>query len=133
MNWNTCLFGKWLDSISWAQLYVDPICMWIWRDVKLNIIGFSYILSPSIYKSSKISYPTPLGLAMCIAIWQDTSPNKLGIRYMLTLIVYNYDKMSSKTSLDSTTRWVQVPIGLVRCQFECPQAQLRVEPVCLRV
>jgi hypothetical protein len=48
----------------WIRLYVGSKNIWIWRDIKLNVLRFSYALSPSTYRSDKLLDPSPLSLEL---------------------------------------------------------------------
>jgi len=93
--------------------------------LSLNIIGFNYELNPSLYESSKVSYPIILSLAMCWiqihvgqawcqaqlpwtelciepkCMWvsQDVRPNYLEFSYALSLNAYESDKVLDPSAL----------------------------------
>jgi hypothetical protein len=99
-----------------------------------NIFGFSYELNPSLYESSKVPYPTTLGLAMrwaqmrvgqvkrqtqlpwiqlrvkpkCMWVSQDARYNYLGFSYTLSPKAYESAKVLDLSPLDSklNTYWV---------------------------
>jgi hypothetical protein len=99
------------SATRWAQMLIDL--------ARYQTQHFCYVLNLNTFGSSKILDPTP---------WvQLVRPNILGFNYVLNLNTYGFNKIPNPTLLGSATRWVQVLMGLVRCQIQHLWVQLHTE------
>jgi hypothetical protein len=52
------------SQYPWARLRFEPKCLWVWQDIRPNILGLSYVLSPNTCEFGKKQELILLGSTM---------------------------------------------------------------------